>query len=48
MVVIMAGDKYQELARIPMGQPTSATPAVSDGTLFIRTESHVYSLGGTK
>ena len=48
MVVIVAGDKYEELARISLGQPTSATPAVSDGTLFIRTESHVYSLGGTK
>lgn len=46
MVVIAATDKYEELARIPLGQPTSATPAVSNGTLFIRTESHVYSLGG--
>jgi len=44
--VIAATDKYEELARIPLGQPTSATPAVSNGTLFIRTESHVYSLGG--
>ncbi|MDA1055590.1 MAG: PQQ-binding-like beta-propeller repeat protein [Planctomycetota bacterium] len=46
MVVIAAGDKYEELARISLGHPTSATPAVSNGTLFIRTESHVFSLGG--
>ncbi|MBC8355022.1 MAG: PQQ-binding-like beta-propeller repeat protein [Planctomycetes bacterium] len=48
MVVIAATDKYDELARISLDQPTSATPAVSNGTLFIRTESYVYSLGGTK
>ncbi len=48
MVVIAAADKYDELARIALDQPTSATPAVSDGTLYIRTESHVYSLGGAK
>jgi outer membrane protein assembly factor BamB len=46
MVVIAAAGKYEELARISLEQPTSATPAVSNGTLFIRTESHVFSLGG--
>jgi len=46
MVVIAAAAKYEELARIELGHPTSATPAVSNGTLFIRTESHVYSVGG--
>ena len=48
MVVVAASGEYEELARISLGQPTSATPAVSDGTLFIRTESHVFSLGGAK
>ena len=48
MVVIAAADKYEELSRVTLGHPTSATPAVSDGIMFIRTESHVFSLGGAK
>jgi outer membrane protein assembly factor BamB len=46
VVVIAASDKYELLAKNCLGEPTKATPAVSGGTLFIRTESHLFSIGG--
>ncbi|MDG2129125.1 MAG: PQQ-binding-like beta-propeller repeat protein [Fuerstiella sp.] len=48
VVVIAAADKYTLLARNDLGEPTKATPAVSSGTLFLRTESQLYSLGGRR
>ncbi len=45
--VIAAAADYELLARISLGRRSKSTPAVSGGTLFIRTESHVYSIGGT-
>ena len=48
VAVVAASDKYELLARNSLGQPTKATPAVSGGTLYIRTESQVYSIGGGK
>jgi hypothetical protein len=29
-----------------MGEPIMATPAVSDGTIFVRTTGHLYAVGG--
>ena len=46
VVVIAASDEYRLLARNPLGHPTRATPAVSNGALLIRTESHLFSIGG--
>ncbi|MEQ8787763.1 MAG: PQQ-binding-like beta-propeller repeat protein [Pirellulaceae bacterium] len=46
VVVIAASDQYEELARNPLGEPSMATPAVSGGTLFVRTESQLFSIGG--
>ncbi|MDA1016687.1 MAG: PQQ-binding-like beta-propeller repeat protein, partial [Planctomycetota bacterium] len=48
VVVIEAADSFKELARNSLDKPTRSTPAVSGGTLFIRTESHVNSIGGAK
>jgi outer membrane protein assembly factor BamB len=47
MVVIAAAAKFQSLGRTALGRPTMATPAVGDGRLFVRTASHVFSVGGT-
>ena len=44
--VIRAGDEYQLLAEIPLGQSTRATPAVSGGVMYLRTESKLFALGG--
>ncbi len=46
VVVIAASDEYELLARNSLGHPSRATPAVSNGTLLIRTESHLFSIGG--
>lgn len=46
VVVIAASDNYELLARNSLGQPSRATPAVSNGALIIRTESQVISVSG--
>ena len=46
MVVLAASDKYQLLARIPLGEPSQATPAVADGVMYLRTVSHLMAIGG--
>ena len=42
--VVKAGPKYQLLASNPLGEVVMATPAISDGTIFVRTQSHLYGL----
>jgi hypothetical protein len=34
------------LAKNPLGEPTRATPAVADGRMYLRTYSHLISVGG--
>jgi outer membrane protein assembly factor BamB len=46
VVVIAASDKYELLGKVSLGQGSKATPAVSDGVMYLRTESKLFSLGG--
>ncbi|MHB1033100.1 MAG: outer membrane protein assembly factor BamB family protein [Pirellulales bacterium] len=46
VVVLAAADKFEVLARVPLGEPTYATPAVSGGVMYFRTNGHLFSLGG--
>jgi outer membrane protein assembly factor BamB len=46
VVVLAASNEFQELARNELGQPTRATPAVAGGILYVRTESHLFAIGG--
>ena len=46
MIVVEVGEQFQELARIDLGEETHATPAVANGAMFIRTFSHLISVGG--
>ncbi len=46
VVVLAAGEKFAVLARVPLGEPSYATPAVSGGVMYLRTSSHLFSLGG--
>ena len=46
VVVLAASDKFELLARVPLGEPSYATPAVSGGVMYLRTRSHLFSLGG--
>ena len=42
--VVRAGREFQSLARNEMGEPLMASPAVSEGTLFIRGSRHLYAI----
>ena len=42
--VVRAGPKFELLATNPMGEVLMATPAVSNGTLFIRGEHSVFAI----
>jgi len=46
LVVIRAADQYELLAVNPLGEKSQATPAVAGGRLYLRTESHLISIGG--
>lgn len=43
--VLSAGSSYQLLSMNEMSEPIVATPAISDGLLFVRTLSHLYAIG---
>jgi outer membrane protein assembly factor BamB len=43
--VIAASKDYKLLARNPLGEPCTATPAVADGRIYFRTESSLICLG---
>ncbi len=43
--VIQAGKEYKKLAKNDMGEICMATPAISLGTLFFRTQNHVIAVG---
>jgi outer membrane protein assembly factor BamB len=47
IAVFEAGDALRVLARNDLGEPIFATPAIVDGTLFVRTASHLYAFGST-
>lgn len=44
--IFRSGPKYDEVARIEMGETVMATPAISDGTLFVRGERRLYAIRG--
>ena len=46
--VLAVADKYELLSRVPLGEPSDATPAVAGGVMYLRTASHLFSLGGKK
>ena len=48
MIVLAAADQYKLLGEIDLEEPTHATPAIADGTMYLRTFSHLMSLGGKK
>jgi hypothetical protein len=43
--VVKAGPAFELLAVNPVGETCMATPAIADGTLFLRTEKHLVALG---
>lgn len=45
VIVLAAKDKYELLAKNPLGEASSSTPAVVNGRLYLRSVSHLISLG---
>lgn len=48
MFVLAAAEKPQVLARIDLGERSFATPAIADGIMYLRTQSHLFSIGGKR
>jgi outer membrane protein assembly factor BamB len=48
VVVIKAAPTYELLAVNPLGEESYATPAVAGGRMYLRTYSHLISIGGKK
>ena len=46
LFVISTGDTFKLLGRVDLGERSSATPAVANGVLYLRTERHLLSVGG--
>lgn len=46
VVVVAASDRFQVLARNPLGEVTHSTPAVAGGRMFIHTTKSLISVGG--
>jgi outer membrane protein assembly factor BamB len=46
IVVFAADKKFKELARMPLEEPIRSTPAIANGRMYLRTFSHLMSIGG--
>jgi outer membrane protein assembly factor BamB len=46
VVVAATGDEFRELARYDLGEGCKGTPAIANGTLYVRTYSKLFSIGG--
>jgi outer membrane protein assembly factor BamB len=46
--VVKPGAEFQVLATNKMGEVCMATPAISEGTLFFRTQGHVVAVAAAK
>jgi outer membrane protein assembly factor BamB len=43
--VIAAGPEFKVLAKNPLGEKVQATPAISQGQIFIRSDKHLFAIG---
>jgi len=48
VLVLAAADKFQQLGRSSLGEPTQSTPAIAGGCIYFRTNTQLISLGGPK
>jgi hypothetical protein len=44
MFVVTAGE-FSLVATNPMGEPLMTTPAIVDGTMYVRGERHLFAVG---
>jgi outer membrane protein assembly factor BamB len=45
LLMLRAGRSFEVLTRIDMGETVFATPAISRGTMYVRTRGHLYAIG---
>jgi len=45
MIVVGAGRELNHIATNPMGELLMATPALSQGVMYVRATSHLYAIG---
>jgi outer membrane protein assembly factor BamB len=43
--VIRDADEFELVARSDLGEPVLATPAIAQGTVYVRTATHLYAFG---
>lgn len=48
MGVSAVGDAFKVVAKVPLGEPSHATPAVADGKMYLRTVSHLICVNVAK
>lgn len=48
LVIAADGKRYRELAKNQLDEPIYASPAISDGRIFLRTAGHLYCLGSNR
>jgi outer membrane protein assembly factor BamB len=48
VVVLSAGNQFEELGRMDLKEECRTTPAIAGGRMYLRTVSHLYSIGGKK
>ena len=46
VVVLAASKTFEELGRIDLKERSNSTPAIADGRMYLRTVSHLMSIGG--
>jgi outer membrane protein assembly factor BamB len=44
LLVLRAGRAFELISRVEMGETVFATPAISRGTLYVRTRGHLYAI----
>ncbi|HUY92412.1 MAG TPA: PQQ-binding-like beta-propeller repeat protein [Pirellulales bacterium] len=45
MTVVKPGEKYEAVAINPLGEACYASPAISQGRIFLRAQQHLYAIG---
>jgi outer membrane protein assembly factor BamB len=45
ILVVAAGDKFNLIATNPMGELLMATPALSEGVMYVRSASSLFAVG---
>ena len=46
MIVLKAGPVFEPIATNSMGELLMATPALSDGTMFVRSSTSLFAISG--